>query len=142
MIRQFKLTRSRYLLTAVMVLHTLVITVSLGYSLSVGMKVLIITTLVASMIWHFYHEVTKAIVLRFVEQTSCWQLAGSMNIFQEMNILSTVCVNEWCVWLVVKTRRQGVKTFIIGRDCMPAERFLQLRRCILRPDCAHNHQLK
>ncbi len=132
MIRQFKLTRSRTLLAAVTVLHLLVIIVSLDYILSVGLKVLIITMLAVSMVWHLYQEVTKAIVLRFVEQASCWQLACSQNIFQEMKILATVCVNEWCIWIVVKTGQKCVKTLIISHDCMPAERFLQLRRCILR----------
>ena len=66
-----------------------------------------------------------------------WQLSDDLRSWLHVNSISAIYVNEWFVWIVIGMNNAHKKGIIIGRDSLSAERFIQLRRCILSPDVLH-----
>ncbi len=82
-------------------------------------------------------EYQKKFCIQFEPAAGVWKQGGNTGSWLRFNRISKIYINQWFVWVVFCTHEKRAKGIIIGRDSLPIERFMQLRRCILSPQVIH-----
>lgn len=90
--------------------------------------------LLISVLIYIIQQKRKQINLKFIGSTMTWQLSEDGNNWAQVDRVSIICVNSSIVWIVLEIVHRRFKAIVIGSNSLSAERFLQFRRCILRPE--------
>lgn len=80
------------------------------------------------------NALVNSYILMYESNTKLWKVCEKCDNWQQYNTLSAMYINQWFVWIVLSNSDNKTKGLIIGRDSLPSERYLQLRRCILCPE--------
>ena len=137
MIYEFSLSRSKQTLAAHTIIHILVFNIVLLYQASVYVKIFVCSLILLSFITNMRNEFHRKDILRFDVANKSWQISIDRLNYQQITKLSCLHANEWYVCALLEFNQQTSKTFLIGSDSLLAERFMQLRRCILSPEVVH-----
>ena len=135
--QQFVLKRSVVFLAVITLVHIAAAGVSLTYNLSAFWHAGLIIICLASLAMCFRREYYKNVILRFNSNVMQWELLDSGSFWRKFDQVEKIYMNKWFVWIVFYTNGVSVLGVIIGRDSLPIERFMQLRRCILSPRVMH-----
>lgn len=122
-----------------MLLHLCVICVVFLFDVSIYAKAFLsISLLIISWVQIKRHYVSMY-TLTYQAKTNTWAIAEIEGNYEQYTDISKIFVNEWFVWIVLKQLNITSRGIFIGRDSLPSERFVQLRRCILCPDIIYKY---
>jgi len=137
LIQQFAVKRSIILLCSFLFIHLAAMSVSINFQIPVSWKLLLTCVLFVSLFICLVLEYQKKFCIQFEPATQIWKLQVNDGSWLRFNTVSKIYINQWFVWVVFCTHNKHAKGIIIGRDSLPVERFMQLRRCILSPQVIH-----
>ena len=137
MIYEFSLSRSKHFLAAHIVIHILVFYIVVLYEVSIYVKIIVCSIILLSLITNIRNEFQRKDILRFDVSNKSWQISIDRLNYQQISKISCLHASEWCVFVLLDFNQRRSKTFLIGSDSLLAERFMQLRRCILSPEVVH-----
>ena len=139
MIEIFSCSRSRYLLGAYLLIHLVVIFIISQFYFDAEVKAALILILLLGLFALLQKELPEKYRLKFVPSTSNWYFAANNSDFVEVKQFSAIYVSQCWVLLKVEFAQNPSKSLLIGMDSLSAERFMQLRRCILAPKVLNSY---
>ena len=137
MIQQFVLKRSATFLTVIFIIHVAAAGVTLTYNLSKLWQAGLIVLCLISLLVCFHREYYKKMIIQFNSKVMKWELTVSDSHWRKFDQMENIYITKWFAWIVFYKYGVGAYGIIIGRDSLPTERFMQLRRCILSPRVMH-----
>ncbi len=122
-------------------LHIIVFGVAINFQIPSIVKLLIIVFMLVISYAKFKQIKDEFCILKFDSKTKTWKMSKDGRNWHCFDVVNTIYLNDWFVWLVFKNSTKHTQGVIIGRDSLPIERFMQLRRCILCPEVIHQRQV-
>ena len=115
--------------------------VVLGYDVPTLVKVFLILVLLTFLVILVRREYKKEIVLKYDYVLMEWCVGEPNSGDIRFDVISKAYINDWFIWVIFSAHGKHSKGIIIGRDSLPIERFMQLRRYILSPEVMSLNQI-
>lgn len=106
----------------------------LMYQLPIVIKSLFYIYLLLVSYNNFKYVWQQNVHINFTSNNMLWSITENSKKCEYYHSASCRYINAWFVWIVFSNSNGSKKGIIIGRDSLPTERFMQLRRCILNPE--------
>lgn len=140
MTQHFHVRHSRTIFLLVTFLYLAVNAIVIHFHLPISAKIVVISLLLVAWLINHLRPYSKSFQLIYESKLDLWSLSEDRENWQQFRSLDKIYVNQWFVWVVLSNSDKLTKGLIIGRDSLPSERYLQLRRCILCPEVLfHSH---
>ncbi len=134
MIQQFKVKPSSALAVCIVIAHAFTIISVLCFDVAIIVRASVALLLMISLAWNLYKWSHNHYFIKYESAYTRWSMSLDARRWQQYETVSIAYLNGAFVWIILSSPSRVSRAAIIGVDSMSAERFLQLRRCILCPD--------
>ncbi len=131
--QQFEIKPSAQIAISISIVHLFAGFSVIYFDVTIDMKSALLILVLASVTWQLNRWRKSGLFANYESQSDCWKLSLDNQHWQYYETIKTAYLNGSLVWIIFSAPGQRTRSVIIGVDSMPAERFLQLRRCILCP---------